>query len=43
VSQLRQFDGVDRVGQHDDGPDSLDMCQQLPLQLQRWFDEQRKR
>lgn len=42
LSQLRQFDGQNRKGQYDDGPDSLDMCQQLPVQLQKWFDEQRK-
>ena len=42
LSQLRQFDGKAAASQHDDGPDSLDMCQQLPIQLERYYEELRK-
>lgn len=39
VSQLRNWDGGNEKGKHDDGPDSLDMCLQLPYQLQRFYEE----
>ena len=42
LSQLRQWDGVERKNVHDDGPDSLDMCQQLPIQMEQYFEKQRK-
>lgn len=42
LSQLRTFDGKAGKDQHDDGPDSLDMCQQLPLALERHYEELRK-
>jgi hypothetical protein len=42
LSQLRNFDGIPARGKHDDGPDALDQCQQLPLALQRYWEEMRK-
>lgn len=42
LAQLRQWDGVEKKGVHDDGPDSLDMCQQLPIQLERYFERLRE-
>jgi hypothetical protein len=43
VSQLRTWDGTDRKGQYDDGPDSLDMARQLPSQRERAWREGRLR
>lgn len=42
LSQLKSFDGVPGPGKHDDGPDSLDMCLQLPGHLERYYQELRK-
>jgi len=42
LSQLRTWDGVSRKGVYDDGPDSLDMAQQLPGHLERYYEELRK-
>jgi hypothetical protein len=42
LSQLRSFDGIPGPGKHDDGPDSLDMAQQLPGHLDRYYEELRK-
>ena len=42
LSQLRNFDGIPGRGKHDDGPDALDQAQQMPLHLQRYYDEMRK-
>ena len=43
VSQLRNWDGIPGVNKHDDGPDSLDMAQQLPGHLERYYEELRKK
>jgi hypothetical protein len=42
LSQLRQFNGLQQQGMHDDGPDALDACLQLPIQLRRYFDDLNK-
>jgi len=42
ISQLRSFDGIQAKGKHDDGPDSLDMCLQLPSQLHRHYEDLNK-
>lgn len=36
--QLKQFNGLNQKGQHDDGPDALDMAEQLPIQLQSYYE-----
>jgi len=42
VQQLRNFNGMQPKGKHDDGPDSLDMCTQLPRHLEIYWEERRK-
>ena len=42
LSQLRQFNGLKQQGMHDDGPDALDACLQLPIQLRRYFEDLNK-
>ena len=42
LSQLRNFDGIPGEGKHDDGPDSLDMCQNLPVYLDRYYEDLRE-
>lgn len=37
LQQLKQFDGQQRVGVHDDGPDALEMATQLPRHLQEMY------
>ena len=43
LSQLRTWDGIPGKGKHDDGPDSLDMAQQLPVHLSKYYDNLRKK
>lgn len=42
LQQLKQFDGIPGKGKHDDGPDSLDMANQLPRHLELMYERQRK-
>lgn len=42
LSQLRQFNGLQQQGMHDDGPDAMDACLQLPIQLRRYFEDLNK-
>ncbi|GEM_PF-1186425 len=42
VQQLRNFNGIQEKGKHDDGPDSLDMATQLPRHLEIYWEERRK-
>ena len=37
LMQLKQFNGRNEQGQHDDGPDALDMTLQLPIQLENYY------
>jgi hypothetical protein len=43
LSQLRNFDGIPGEGKHDDGPDSLDMCQQMPVYLHGYYERLREK
>lgn len=43
LQQLKQFDGIPAKGRYDDGPDSLDMCQQLPRHLETYYENLRKK
>ncbi len=43
LSQLRNFDGIPGEGKHDDGPDSLDMCQQMPTYLHNYYERLREK
>jgi hypothetical protein len=42
LQQLKNFDGNVAVGKHDDGPDALDMAQQLPRHLETYYENLRK-
>jgi hypothetical protein len=42
LNQLRQFDGLQKKGVHDDGPDSMEMCTQLPRHLELMYERMRK-
>lgn len=42
LQQLKQFDGQDKKGKHDDGPDALDMARQLPRHLELMYEKMRK-
>lgn len=42
VQQLKQFTGVPAKGLHDDFPDSLSMCNSMPLYLQAMYEDMRK-
>jgi hypothetical protein len=42
LNQLKQFDGIPGVGKHDDGPDALAMCTQLPRYEQEYWENLRK-
>lgn len=42
LNQLRQFDGLQKVGVHDDGPDSMEMATQLPRHLETMYANMRK-
>jgi hypothetical protein len=43
LQQLKQFDGVPGKGKHDDGPDALDMCQQMPRHLDEYYRKMREK
>lgn len=42
LQQIKQFDGIPGVGKHDDGPDALAMCTQLPRYEQEYWENLRK-
>lgn len=42
LQQLKQFTGIPAVGLHDDGPDALEMANNLPIHLQQMYEDMRK-
>ena len=42
LQQIKHFDGIPGVGKHDDGPDALAMCTQLPRYEQEYWENLRK-
>jgi len=42
LSQLRSFDGIPGKGKHDDGPDGLAMCQEMPRYLEEFLERERR-
>ena len=42
LQQLKTFDGIPAVGKHDDGPDALDMANQLPRHREEMYKRMRE-
>ena len=42
LQQIKSWDGLPGVGKHDDGPDALSMCTQLPRYLDDYWERMRK-
>ncbi len=42
LQQIKSWDGLPGVGKHDDGPDALSMCTQLPRYLDDYWERTRK-
>ena len=42
LQQIKSFDGIPGVGKHDDGPDALAMCTQMPRYEQEYWEKLRE-